>query len=51
MTLERSSVTLFLPDGTEFTGKKAETNRKIVDIIGLDAGQFTQTVMIAQGNS
>lgn len=49
MTLERSSVTLFLPDGTEFTGKKAETNRKIVDIIGLDAGQFTQTVMIAQG--
>ena len=49
MTLERSSVTLFLPDSTEFTGKKAETNRKIVDIIGLDAGQFTQTVMIAQG--
>lgn len=49
MTLERSGVTLYLPDGTEFTGKKAETNRKIVDILGLDAGQFTQTVMIAQG--
>ena len=48
-TLERSAVTLFLPDGTEYPGKKAETNRKIVDIIGLDAGQFTQTVMIAQG--
>lgn len=48
-TLERSAVTLFLPDGTEYPGKKAETNRKIVEIIGLDAGQFTQTVMIAQG--
>lgn len=50
MTVERSAVALFLPDGSEYTGKKAETNRKIIEIIGLDAGQFTQTVMIAQGD-
>lgn len=48
-TIEKSRVTLFLPDGTEYMGKKQETNRKIVEIIGLDAAQFTQTVMIAQG--
>lgn len=48
-TTEKASVSLFLPDGSEFMGKKAETDKKIVEIIGLDAGQFTQTCMIAQG--
>lgn len=47
--VEKAGVTLYLPDGTEFMGKKQETNRKIVEIIGLDASQFTQIVMIAQG--
>ena len=47
--VEKSRVALYLPDGTEFMGKKQETNRKIVEIIGLDASQFTQTAMIAQG--
>lgn len=49
-TVEKARVSLYLPDGREFMGKKAEVNRKIVEIIGLDAGQFTQTVMLAQGD-
>lgn len=49
-TKESSKVSLIMPDGSEFMGKKAETNQKIVDIIGLDAGQFAQVVMIAQGD-
>lgn len=49
-TVEKAKVSLYLPDGKEFMGKKAEINRKIVEIIGLDAGQFTQTVMLAQGD-
>lgn len=48
-TTERANAALYMPDGQEFLGKKAEINRKIVEIIGLDAEQFTQTVMIAQG--
>lgn len=50
MTVEKAKVSLYLPDGSEFMGKKGEVNRKIVEIIGLDAGQFTQTVMLAQGD-
>lgn len=49
-TVEKAKVSLYLPDGSEFMGKKGEVNRKIVEIIGLDAGQFTQTVMLAQGD-
>lgn len=37
-------------DGEEFvTTRKTETNRRIQEIIGLDYEQFTQIVMIAQG--
>ena len=32
-----------------FKGKKRETDQKIVEITGLDADQFTQISMIAQG--
>ena len=46
---EAPSVTLILADGREFIGKLRETNEKIVEIIGLDADQFTQIAMIAQG--
>ena len=49
-TVEKAKVSLYLPDGSEFMGKKGEVNRKIVEIIGLNAGQFTQTVMLAQGD-
>ncbi len=43
------SVELTLPDGSVFPEKKAGTDKKILEIIGLTAQQFTQTVMIAQG--
>ena len=48
-TLEKSKVELYMPDGTEYIGKKQEINKKIIEIIGLDASQFTQIGMIAQG--
>lgn len=47
---ETSKVSLILPDGKEFQGKKREIDRKIEEIIGLDVGQFTQIAMIAQGD-
>ena len=46
---ETAKVSLLLPDGKEFQGKKRETDQKIEEILGLDAGQFTQIAMIAQG--
>ena len=47
---ETSKVSLIMPDGKEFQGKKREVDQKIEQIIGLDAGQFTQIAMIAQGD-
>ena len=47
---EMAKVSLLLPDGKEFQGKKREIDQKIEEIIGLDAGQFTQIAMIAQGD-
>ena len=47
---ETAKVSLLLPDGKEFQGKKREIDQKIEGIIGLDAGQFTQIAMIAQGD-
>lgn len=47
---ETAKVSLLMPDGKEFQGKKRETDQKIEEIIGLDAGQFTQIAMIAQGD-
>lgn len=43
------SVELTMPDGTVFPEKKSGTDAKILEIVGLSAPQFTQTVMIAQG--
>jgi len=48
-TIDQASVELIMPDGMPFRGRIKEINQKIVDIIGLDAGQFTQIAMIAQG--
>lgn len=45
-----AKVELFLPDGSVFPEKKNATDAKIVEIIGLTAEQFTQIVMIAQGD-
>lgn len=47
---EAAKVELFMPDQTVFKGKKRETDQQIVEIIGLDASQFTQIAMIAQGD-
>lgn len=47
---ESAGVELILPDGSAFRGKKRETDQKIVEIMGMDADQFTQTAMIAQGD-
>lgn len=47
---EPSKAELTLPDGTLFQGKLRETNEKLIQIIGLDADQFTQIAMISQGD-
>lgn len=47
---ETAGVTLTLPDGQDFRGKKRETDQKIAEIVGLDIHQFTQIAMIAQGD-
>ena len=46
---EHESVDLILPDGSTFPSKKAETNEKIEEIVGLTKEQFMQVAMIAQG--
>ena len=48
-TVEQPGVELTMPGGRVFPGKLKETNEKIMEIIGLDAEQFTQIAMIAQG--
>jgi exonuclease SbcC len=47
---ESAKVSLLLPQMVEFQGKKKDIDQKIEDIIGLDVNQFTQIVMIAQGD-
>lgn len=44
------SVELTMPDGTVFPEKKNATDAKIIEIMGLTADQFSQIVMIAQGD-
>lgn len=41
---------LIMPDGKEFHGKIAQVNEKIIQITGLNADQFTQVAMLAQGD-
>ena len=50
LTREGAGVELTLPDGSIFKGKIPETNKKIAEIVGLDASQFLQIAMIAQGD-
>ncbi len=49
-TQEKSKAELFLPDGSLFRGNKKEVNQKIQEIVGMDARQFMQMAMIAQGD-
>lgn len=46
---EKETVSLILPDRTEFSQNKKETDEKLVEILGLTKGQFMQVAMIAQG--
>lgn len=48
-TKETASVSLVYEDGSEYIGKKKEINAEIVRILGLDASQFKQVSMLAQG--
>lgn len=45
-----ANVELILPDGTVYPEKKAATDAKIEEVLGLSVQQFTQIVMIAQGD-
>ncbi len=45
-----SNVELTMPDGNVYPEKKAATDAKIEEILGLSVQQFTQIVMIAQGD-
>lgn len=45
-----AGVELTMPDGSVFPEKKNATDAKIEEIIGLTVEQFTQIVMIAQGD-
>ncbi len=47
--VESETVDLIMPDGTAYSGKKSEIDKKIEEIIGLTKSQFMQVGMIAQG--
>jgi exonuclease SbcC len=47
-TQENADATLQLPDGTIISGYRDVTN-KVVDLLGINYGQFKQIAMIAQG--
>lgn len=49
-TTRKPEVELTLPNEEIFIGKLNETNKKIQEIIGIDAAQFTQIAMLAQGD-
>lgn len=44
------NVELIMPDQTVYPGKIKEINQKIIELIGLNAEQFTQVAMLAQGD-
>ncbi|MGN0108294.1 MAG: AAA family ATPase [Hominilimicola sp.] len=48
-TEETAKAELTYPDGSVKTGVK-EVNAAVIDLLGIDCGQFTQIAMIAQGD-
>ena len=46
---EGETAELLMPDGSQYSGKLSDTNRKIEELVGLTADQFRKVVMIAQG--
>lgn len=49
LTTQKASVELYLPNGKTID-KPKEVNDAVIDILGVDYHQFTQIVMIAQGD-
>ncbi|SDF93748.1 exonuclease SbcC [Selenomonas sp. WCT3] len=47
---EKESVTLTLPDHTDYPGNKEAVNEKLRELVGLTKEQFMQVGMIAQGD-
>ena len=47
--ISTESISLTMPDGTEFSGKNNDINNKLEEIVGLTKDQFMQVGMIAQG--
>ena len=45
----KETVSLILPDGSEYSHNNKETDRKLEEIVGLTKQQFMQVAMIAQG--
>lgn len=45
-----AKASLFLPDGSEYSGNLRDINVKLQEIIGVDQNQFSQIAMIAQGD-
>ena len=48
MTVQPAGAVMRLPDGTELQHSSA-INRKVVELLGIDANQFLQIAMLAQG--
>jgi exonuclease SbcC len=49
-TQENESVEFVLPDGKIAPGTTKEVDNRIIEVLGLDYGQFSQIAMIAQGD-
>lgn len=47
---KKSTLQLIMPDGSLFNGTIPEINQKIQEIVGIDASQFVQIAMLAQGD-
>ncbi|MDE5781725.1 MAG: SMC family ATPase, partial [Lachnospiraceae bacterium] len=50
MTMQKAEAELIYPDGREPVTKTREVTKAVTELIGLDRNQFTQIVMIAQGD-
>lgn len=48
-TIEKAGAELIFPDGRRVSGEKNVTE-SIIDLLGMDKGQFSQIAMIAQGD-
>lgn len=49
VTDEKANAELTMPDGKVIT-KVKDVNRAVIDVLGIDRGQFTQIAMLAQGD-